>query len=128
MTPHVPHNYCALPGSEHHKVKGARRVKPVDPDEAIRVLIRVRRPPGAAPACDHFHWERTKPGQRKFLARKELCEKYGASDADLERRCICSLQRAGGAGAPRRSPPCHCDRHGSAAQSCFCHRSGSLRN
>ena len=85
MTPHVPHNYCALPGSEHHKVKGARRSKPVDPDETIRLLIRVRRPPDAAPAPDHSHWERTKPGQRKFLSRKELGEKYGASDADLQR-------------------------------------------
>ena len=49
------------------------------------MLIRVRRPPDAAPACDHSHWERTKPGQRKFLSRKELCEKYSASDTDLER-------------------------------------------
>jgi len=84
MTPDIPHDYFALPGSEHQKVKGARRVGPVDPNETIRLLIRVRRPSGAAPALDHSHWERTKPGQRKFLSRKELGEKYGASDADLE--------------------------------------------
>ena len=74
----------ALPGSEHPKVKGARRTKAADPDETVRVLIRVRRPPGLAPAPDYDHWARTPPSKRKYLSRKELGEKYGASHADLE--------------------------------------------
>jgi Pro-kumamolisin, activation domain len=84
MTPHISHNYSPLPGSEHPKVKGARRTKPADPDETVRVLIRVRRPPGSAPAPDYDHWVRTSPSKRKYLSRKELGEKYGASPADLE--------------------------------------------
>jgi Pro-kumamolisin, activation domain len=90
----VPRNYRAVQGSERRRAPGARRVGPADPAETLRVLIRVRRPPGAAAAPVHEFWARTKPGQRRFLSRKDLGEKYGAAAEDLQQ--VADFARAKG--------------------------------
>jgi hypothetical protein len=80
----VPANYRAVEGSERRTAPGARRVGPADAGETARVVIRVRRPPGAPAAPDHEYWANTPPGRRQFLSRAELASKYAAAAADME--------------------------------------------
>ena len=45
----------------------------------------MRRRPDAPPLPSQEYWVRTPPGRRTFLSRKDLAEKYGAAQEDLDR-------------------------------------------
>ena len=82
--PIIPANYRRLEGSQRLPARGARRVGPADPAEALSVTIRVRRQPGAPPLPDHDAWAATPPGQRKFMSREDFAARYGAAQPDLD--------------------------------------------
>jgi hypothetical protein len=79
-----PAGYARLEGSELRSPPGARALGPADSKEILRVMIRVRRKPGAPPLPDLAYWKATAPGRRKFLSTREFGAIYGALPSELE--------------------------------------------
>jgi kumamolisin len=79
----IPGNYGVLKGSERKCVPGAQRIRPVDPNKQISVLIYVRRRTGGAPMPDHQSWTETQPDKRAAISQEQFTQLYGASPEDL---------------------------------------------
>ena len=72
-----------LKGSELKPAPGTRSRGRVDPTEAVRITLCLRRRPDQPSPPDHTHWMATPPLNRKFLSTEEFAAKHGASHADL---------------------------------------------
>ncbi len=73
-----------LKGSHREPVKGAERVRDVDPGEEITVTVYVRRDPTAQPAADPAAEARKRPQDRRYLSPAEVEASFGAAPADLQ--------------------------------------------
>jgi kumamolisin len=78
------HGYVRLEGSERKRATGAHFLGPADPNETFRVIISVRRRPGAPSLPDLAHWKSIPHGQRKYLTAEQFGAIYGAAPAELE--------------------------------------------
>jgi kumamolisin len=73
----------AIPGSERTAVPGARVVGAPDPQQQINVTLVLRRRPGSTGPTRPEHVEARRPGERRYLDRKEFAEAHGASLEDI---------------------------------------------
>lgn len=80
-----PAGYVPLQGSERRPRPGSRLIGPADPNERFRVIVRIRRRPGAPPLPDHDYWMATPSGRRRFLTTEEFSATYGAATEDIEK-------------------------------------------
>jgi hypothetical protein len=90
----APHDSVRLEGSERRPVAGAQFLGPAGPNETFRVIISVRRKPGAPPLPDLAHWKATPPGQRELLSAEKFGAIYGAAPDELEK--VASYARSQG--------------------------------
>jgi kumamolisin len=102
----IPEGYRRLEGSERRIAQRAQRVGAADPNETIKVTIRVRRRAGAPTPPDQDHWAMHPPGKRQFITREELAAQCGAAPQDLDK--VASFARSQGlqvtvSDSPRRS-------------------------
>ncbi|HEV2425048.1 MAG TPA: S53 family peptidase [Terriglobia bacterium] len=87
-TPNTPKspkkpNLVPLPGSERHPRAGARQIGTPDPNEQIRVSIRLRprTPFGTLNSSNALG--ATMPKDRRYLTREEFAARFGADPADV---------------------------------------------
>ncbi|MBS0316429.1 MAG: choice-of-anchor D domain-containing protein [Proteobacteria bacterium] len=80
----VPSGYKPLPGSERPQVPGSVLVGPVDGDEKMAVTVRLRPRRDAPREHDLEHWQRTAPGQRRFLSSDEYMQAHGAEQKEVD--------------------------------------------
>ena len=73
-----------LKGSHREPVKGAERVRDVDPGEEITVTVYVRRDPAAHPVTDPAVEALKRPQDRHYLSPSEVEASFGAAPADLK--------------------------------------------
>ncbi|QCP52773.1 hypothetical protein FAZ95_26935 [Trinickia violacea] len=74
----------AIPHSEHKLAPGAAPIGAASPDTTLLVSIRVRSQQDSLPAGAGA-MSTTPPRARHYLSREAFAERYGASEADLER-------------------------------------------
>ncbi len=74
-----------IPGSHKARLKGAKAVGKLDPNERFEVTVRVRPRQGPTRSPEFSAFIATPPAQRQPLSREEFAVKFGAAKADLER-------------------------------------------
>ncbi|HTQ22880.1 S53 family peptidase [Mycobacterium sp.] len=83
-TPAGPIDLVPLPGSKRPRPKESKLVGALEPGDIVSVTLLIRPRAGSPPLPDYSDWERTPPGERKFLSVEEYVKTYGASEADMQ--------------------------------------------
>jgi kumamolisin len=76
-------NRVALPGSERFARRGSRVVGAPDPNQQIKISVRVRPRQPLENLASAKELSATPPRQRNYMSREEFAAKYGANPTDL---------------------------------------------
>jgi Pro-kumamolisin, activation domain len=76
--------FVQFKGSERPRVAESKLIGALKPEEIVSVTLLVRPRPGSPPLPEFSDWQKTPPGERKFLSVEEYTATYGASEADLK--------------------------------------------
>jgi len=71
-------------GSERPLIPGSVSIGPVEATERIRFVVLLKQRPGSPEPRGLEHWQKTPPGDRKYLSAEEYFKTHGAAEDDVD--------------------------------------------